>query len=161
MRSLGAEADHVALAERMALVLDQELDLTMQDVGELLADMADLVAVVSAPRLEREQVRLDRMAVPAPEQLVEDAGAALHARDGGGAIADDLDALGTRRGGGLPEQLSDVKAEMVGDQLQSLERDAALPVLERRQRGRGDPDLPRLRAEGLAGMGAKPTEPLA
>jgi hypothetical protein len=38
----------------MALVLDEELDLTMQDVGELLADVADHVTVVSAPRLERE-----------------------------------------------------------------------------------------------------------
>jgi hypothetical protein len=53
--------------------------------------------------------------VPAPEELIEDAGSPLHASDDGGAVADDLDTLGTRRGGGLPEQLSDVKAEIVRD----------------------------------------------
>ena len=158
MRAIGPEADQVALSELVTLILDQQLDLAMQDVGNLLTGMTDPVPVVTTTPVEGQEVRLDDVVTAAAEQLVEHTGSTLHPRHRGGTAANDLDAIDSRRRGGFPEQLGDVESEVLGDQLKALERDAALPVLERRQRRRRDADLSRLGSQRFPRLGAQPAD---
>ena len=61
------KANRVTLLEPVLLGADQKLDLSLQDVGELLSWMSDHVSLVGSGWLKREEIRLDRMAVTSAE----------------------------------------------------------------------------------------------
>jgi hypothetical protein len=131
VRPIGTEANEIALTQLVALGLYQELDPAMQDVSDFLARMADHVPVVTPSRLKRQQVRLNRVIASAAEQLVQHTAPPAHTRNRCSTAPDDLDAIRAGRGTRLSKQLGDVKTKVLSDQLKPLQRNAAMPVLQR------------------------------
>ena len=161
MRPVGAKANEVAWAELVAFGLDQELDLAVEDICDLLSRVTDHVAIEPPAGLEGQQVGLDGVIVAAAEQLVEHAASPAHPRHRGGAVADDLDALRTRRGRRVSQEIGDVQSEVLSHQLQALERHPGVSVLQRRERRGRDADFAGLGSQGLARLRAQPADPLA
>src|SRR3990172_1201497 len=161
VRRLGAVARHVTLREPVHLRAEQKLDLAEQDIGELLSGVADHVILVASSRLERQQCRLDRVAVAAPEKLVADSAAALHSGNSRGALADDLDRLRALIGAvDVGQQVGDVEAEVLRDDLQPMERDATAVVLQVGERRGRDTDLAGKLAQPDTSLDPKTADPL-
>ncbi len=133
MRKLGSKANRVALPKLVSLRTDQQLNLSLKDVGELLSRVSDHVPLVRAGGLEGEQVRLNRMTVTTPEQLVKDTNTSSHALHLGRAVAHDLNLAPRGIPVGVGEEIGDVKSEMSSNPLEAAERDASTAVLERRE----------------------------
>jgi hypothetical protein len=131
MRGLGSEADEIALRKAMDLVAKQELDLTEEHVRDLLARVRDHVILEGPPRLERQETRLKGVTLRATEQLVEDT---LPSPDRGRtrlSVTDDLHRIDrTVRAIGLGQEVREAESEMVGDPLETAERDATATVLD-------------------------------
>jgi hypothetical protein len=93
VRHLSPETDEIPLGETVYVGAEQKLDLAQQDVGELFAGVGDHVVLVGSVGLERKKVRLDRVPVRPPEELIENAAAALHAGGACWVAADHLHGL--------------------------------------------------------------------
>ena len=122
VRYVRAEADRVPLVEdRTPLSTQQELNLADDDERKLLTSVSDRVVAVAGAGLERDQVGLDLVVVPLPEEAVEDALPAppaatlvIQARMTSGVTRLTV-AIGFVTGGG--EEVCDVQAKVVGDLL--------------------------------------------
>lgn len=115
----------------MNLVAKQELDLTEEDVGDLLARVRDHVILEGSPRLERQEARLQGVTLRTTEQLVQDTLPPPDGRRARLSVTDDLQRFdGTVRAVGLGQQIGETESEMVGDPLEAAERDATATVLD-------------------------------
>src|SRR5712691_11473001 len=119
MGKLGSKANRVALLKPVSLRTDQQLNLSLKDVGELLSGVGDHVALVGAGRLERKEIWLNRVTVTPPQQLVQDTNTASHALEPGRAAAHHLNLATRRIPVGFGEEIGDVKSEMVSNPLEA------------------------------------------
>jgi hypothetical protein len=115
-------------------VLDDDHAIVQVDCNTgVIRDDADAVAnhelarVANGDRLFLTQ----RVVVAAAEQLVEDSAAATNATYSRGTVADDLDRVGAGDGSRLAEQVADMQAEVLDDELEPGEGDATVVVLQR------------------------------
>src|SRR5436309_15509951 len=107
----------------MGLRAEEQLHLSVQDVGELLTLVTDLVVAVASSGVEREEVRLDYVVLTASHHLVDDSVAAPDAPNGRRAVADDFDGPAIASGLiAVGEEIGDVQAEVPGDLLQPAQR---------------------------------------